>query len=44
MSELEKKMQEESFDVEVQYCDPSDCKYDCKVSGNTCDAHITNLW
>lgn len=44
MSELEKKMQEESFDVEVQYCDSSDCQHDCKVSGNTCDAHITSLW
>ena len=26
MKELEKKMQNENFDVEVQYCDPDDCK------------------
>ena len=25
MKELEKKMQNENFDVEVQYCDPDDC-------------------
>lgn len=31
MKELEKKMQNESFDVEVQYCDPDDCLHDCKV-------------
>ena len=24
MKELEKKMQNENFDVEVQYCDPDD--------------------
>lgn len=28
MKELEKKMQNENFDVEVQYCDPDNCKYD----------------
>ncbi len=35
MKELEKKMQNESFDVEVQYCDPDDCLHDCEVSGVT---------
>ena len=25
MLELEMRMQEEPFDVEVQYCDPDDC-------------------
>lgn len=29
MLELEKKMQEEPFDVEVQACDPDDCRHDC---------------
>ena len=28
MLELEKRMQEEPFDVEVQYCDPDDCAHD----------------
>ena len=27
MKELEKKMQNENFDVEVQYCAPDDCHY-----------------
>lgn len=25
MEKMEKKIQEVAFDVEVQYCDPSDC-------------------
>ena len=29
MLELEMRMQEEPFDVEVQYCDPDDCAHDC---------------
>lgn len=43
MKELEKKMQNESFDVEVQYCDPDDCNYDCMVSENHCNSHISTL-
>ena len=30
MEKMEKKIQEVVFDVEVQYCDPSDCYHDCK--------------
>ena len=42
MNELEKKMQMEEFDVEVQYCDPNDCLYDCMRPGvNHCDAIVT---
>ena len=45
MKELEKKMQNENFDVEVQYCDPDDCLHDCKHEGpNNCDAHFTEIW
>ena len=45
MLELEKKMQEEPFDVETQYCDPSDCYHDCDHEGpNNCDAHFTEIW
>ena len=29
MGEVEKKMQTETFDMEVQYCDSSDCLHDC---------------
>lgn len=43
MKELEKKMQNENFDVEVQYCNPDDCKYDCMVSENHCNSHISTL-
>lgn len=28
MEKMEKKIQEVVFDVEVQYCDPSDCYHD----------------
>ena len=42
MNELEKKRQMEEFDVEVQYCDPDDCLYDCMRPGvNHCDAIVT---
>ena len=44
MKELEKKMQEELFDVEVQYCDSGDCLHDCLQSNNTCNAVTTSLW
>lgn len=43
MKELEKKMQNENFDVEVQYCDPDDCKHDCMVAENHCNSHISTL-
>ena len=43
MKELEKKMQNENFDVEVQYCDPDNCIYDCMVSENHCNSHISTL-
>lgn len=45
MLELEKKMQEEPFDVEIQYCNPDECLHDCKREGtNNCDMVITSLW
>lgn len=45
MLELEKKIQGELFDVEVQYCDPDDCIYDClTVPPNWCNTHVTSLW
>ena len=34
MKEMEKVVQEETFEIEVQYCDPDDCNYDCMVSEN----------
>ena len=44
MKELEKKMQNENFDVEVQYCDPDDCLHDCEVSEGWCNTHIVPYW
>lgn len=44
MAELEKKMQEEPFEIEVQYCDPDDCDHDCLMAHNHCNTHITSLW
>ena len=42
MKEMEKMVQEETFEIEVQYCDPDDCLHDCIHSGvNNCDAIIT---
>lgn len=41
MQELEKKMQNENFDVEVQHCDPNDCSHDCEVAPGWCNTHIT---
>ena len=41
MKELEKKTQNENFDVEVQYCDPNDCSHDCAVAPGWCNKHIT---
>ena len=45
MEKMEKKIQEVAFDVEIQYCDPSDCYHDCKHEGvNNCDADMTTIW
>lgn len=45
MKELEKKMQNENFDVEVQYCDPDDCLHDCKVgTTNQCNSYISGMF
>ena len=45
MKELEKVVQEEQFEIEVQYCDPDNCLRDCMHSGtNNCDAVILGLW
>lgn len=40
MQEIEKIIQKETFDIEVQYCDPDNCLLDCKHADNTCDAHL----
>ena len=45
MEKIEKRIQETTFDVEVQYCDPDDCTHDCKREGTiNCDVVITSLW
>ena len=45
MEKMEKRIQEVTFDVEVQYCDPDQCLYDCKHEGpNNCDMVVTSLW
>lgn len=45
MEKIEKRIQETTFDVEVQYCDPDDCTHDYKREGtNNCDVVITSLW
>ena len=42
---LEQVIQEETFDIEVQYCDPDECLHDCMQSGtNHCDAVVTGWW
>lgn len=41
---MEKRIQEELFDVEVQYCDPDDCLYDCETSEGWCNTHIVPYW
>lgn len=41
---MEKRIQEELFDVEVQYCAPDDCHYDCETAPNHCTVHFTSLW
>ena len=35
MKEIEKVVQEETFEIEVQYCDPNDCLHDCKIGEHT---------
>lgn len=44
MEKSEKKMQNENFDVEVQYCDPDDCIQDCLIAPDHCNTHITPYW
>lgn len=45
MKDLERKIQELTFDVVTQYCDPSDCFFDCYHEGvNNCDADVTTIW
>ena len=44
MKELEKKMQNENFDVESQYCDPNDCDHDCETASGQCNTHVTSLF
>ena len=40
MEKMDKKIQEVTFDVEVQYCD-----HDCTHEGvDNCDAHFTKIW
>ena len=40
MQEIEKIVQQEVFDIEVQYCDPDNCLYDCMHENYICDAYI----
>lgn len=44
MLELEQKVQEEDFEVEVQYCDPDNCLYDCVIGSNICNAQYSSFW
>lgn len=45
MEKMEKRIQETTFDVEVQYCDPHDCLHDCNHNiPNLCDQVVTSLW
>ena len=42
MEKLKRTVQEEIFEIEVQYCDPHDCLHDCMKSGyNNCTAVVT---
>ncbi|NSG13550.1 hypothetical protein HFM87_13965, partial [Blautia producta] len=43
MLELEKRMQEEPFDVEVQACDPDDCRHDCLTGKRKIASTLTFL-
>ena len=42
IKELEKKIQNENFDVEVQYCDPDDCKHDCVDGPDYCTSNFVS--
>ena len=42
MQEIEKIAQKETFDIEVQYCDPDDCLHDCMHENNTCNAYFVD--
>lgn len=43
--DMEKRIQEATFDAEVQYCDPDDCYYDCKLNvPNYCNEVVTLYW
>lgn len=44
MSNIEKNLQKEEFDITVQSCDPDDCLHDCLVDENTCNAIVTGWW
>lgn len=44
MQEFKNKIQEEPFEVEVQYCDPDDCHHDCLVGVNYCDSNFMPIW
>lgn len=45
MEKVERKIQETTFDVEVQYCDPDECLHDCYHNiPNHCDQVVTSLW
>ena len=45
MEELKRTVQEEMFEIEVQYCDHDDCLQDCMESGyNNCTAVVTGWW
>ena len=41
---MEKRIQEELFDVEVQYFDPDDCRYDCKNASDYRNSYMISLW
>ncbi len=43
MKKLEMELHNEEFDVEVQYCNNSSCKYDCTTSTTDyCNAHFSS--
>ena len=44
MEKMEKRIQEELFDVEVQYCNPDDCYLDCQDAANHCNYHFTTMF
>ena len=45
MEKLKRTVQEEIFEIEVQYCHPDDCLHDCMESGyNNCTVVVTSWW